>query len=84
LYVILRRAPALVYSHSTTRLSALGALEKWSAVAATLSRCRIADDRRPGKFFKEVREAVSIGAVVFVAGVRPSTKGRAKAKEPRS
>jgi dihydrofolate reductase len=34
-------------------------LRKWSAVAATLSCCRIADDRRPGKFFKEIREAVS-------------------------
>jgi hypothetical protein len=33
-------------------LSALGALEERSAVAAKLSCCRIADDRRPGKFFK--------------------------------
>jgi hypothetical protein len=33
-------------------LAALGALEEQSAVAAKLSCCRIADDRRPGKFFK--------------------------------
>jgi dihydrofolate reductase len=34
-------------------------LRRRSAVAATLSCCRIDDDRRPGKFFKEVREGVS-------------------------
>jgi hypothetical protein len=34
-------------------------LRRWSAVAATLSCCRIDDDRRPGKSFKEIREAVS-------------------------
>ncbi len=34
-------------------------LRRRSAVAATLSCCRIDDDRRPGKFFQEVREGVS-------------------------
>jgi hypothetical protein len=30
-------------------------LRKCSAVAAKLSCCRVADDRRPGRFFKEIR-----------------------------
>jgi hypothetical protein len=52
-------------------------LRKWSAVAAKLSCCRIADDRRPGKFFKEIRRRCRIGAVVFVVRVRPPTRGGA-------
>jgi hypothetical protein len=58
-------------------------LRKWSAVTAKLSCCRIADDRRPGKFFKEIRRRCRIGAVVFVVRVRPPTRGGAKGKESR-
>src|SRR5258706_16390751 len=66
-------------------------LRRWSAVAATLSFCRIADDRRPGKFFREIREAVSdrgggvrSGGEAAHKGVRPPARGGAKAKELRS
>jgi hypothetical protein len=58
-------------------------LRKWSAVAAKLSCCRVADDQRPGRFFKEIREGCRIGAVLFVVGVRPPTRGGAKGKESR-
>lgn len=46
--------------------------------------CRIADAWRPGEFLGEVCQACRFGAVVFVAGVRPPTRGGAKAKESRS
>jgi glyoxylase-like metal-dependent hydrolase (beta-lactamase superfamily II) len=37
----------------------------------------------PEKFFREIRERCRIGAVVFVAGVRPPTRGRRQGEEPR-
>jgi len=55
-----------------------------TVLAATLSCCRIDDDRRPGNSSKKSGRGCRIGAVVFVAGVRPPTRGGAKAKEPRS
>jgi hypothetical protein len=54
-------------------------LRKWSAVAAKLSCCRIADDRRPGKFFKEIREAVSDRG----GGVRSRDEAARKGAAPR-
>jgi dihydrofolate reductase len=37
---------------------------------------RISDTRCPGKFFEEILEGCRIGAVVFVAGVRPTARRR--------
>jgi hypothetical protein len=52
---------------------------------AVVMCCRIADDRRPGKFFEEVREAVSDqGGGVRSRGEAACKGGDAKAKEPRS
>jgi hypothetical protein len=63
-------------------LSAQGALVERSRREAV--GCRSADDRRPEGSLKKSGRRCRIGAVVFVVGVRPPTRGGAKVKEPRS
>jgi hypothetical protein len=41
----------------------------------------IADDRRPGNFFKKSGRGCRIGAALFVVGVRPPTRGGDNLKE---
>ena len=65
-------------------LSALGVLEEVECGRRETVVRRIADDRRPGESSKKSGRGCRIGAVLFVAGVRPPTRGGAKAKEPRS
>ena len=62
----------------------MGAHEHGERVGPEPVACWIADDRRPGKFFKKSGRRCRIGAVVFVAGVRPPARGGTKVKEPRS
>jgi hypothetical protein len=57
-------------------------LRRWSAVAAKLSCCRSADDRRAGKFFKEVREAVSDRGGGVRSRGEAAHKGWRQGKEP--
>ena len=59
-------------------------LRRRSAVAAKLSCCRSDDDRRPGKFFKEVREGVSDRGDGVRSRGEAAHKGRRQGKEPRS
>jgi hypothetical protein len=61
-------------------------MRKWSAVAAKLSCCPIAGDLRPGKFSKEIREAVSDrgGGVRSTGEAAHKRRRQGKRKEPRS
>jgi len=62
--------------------SRVGQLDEKRGVA--LARGENDDDRCPGKFSKKIRERCRIRAMAFVAGMRPSTRIGASAKEPRS
>jgi hypothetical protein len=53
--------PALRYRSGPRACPRWARLRKWSAVAAKVSFCRVANDRRPGRFFTEIRGDVGSG-----------------------
>jgi hypothetical protein len=65
-----------------------GSSSRSGTLAGCGCRCaaptRIADDRRPGNFFKEIREGVSDRGGAVRSGGEAVHKGRAKGKESRS
>jgi pimeloyl-ACP methyl ester carboxylesterase len=59
-------------------------LDRYALYRSGRRRGSIEETEAVREFFRKSGRRCRIGAVVFVAGVRPSTRGGAKVKEPRS